>query len=71
MQTNTITLNTNINCGNCLKSVKPALDELLGNNWSVDTENPQKVLTATAPENITPSVIIQAIESRGFTAKLA
>lgn len=31
---------TNINCGSCIKSVKPFLDEAVGeNNWSVDTDD--------------------------------
>jgi len=36
---------TNINCGSCIKSVTPFLNELDNvDSWKVDTENSDKVL---------------------------
>ena len=35
---------TNINCGNCIKSVTPFLDELKDAEWNVDTNDKRKVL---------------------------
>lgn len=37
---------TTINCGGCITKVKPHLDKLLGEeNWKVNTENPDKILS--------------------------
>ena len=41
----TIKFKTNINCGGCLKSVTPHLNELDSiESWKVDIENPDKIL---------------------------
>ena len=56
---------TNINCGSCIKSVKPFLDETVGEgNWSVDTDNPDKILTVTTEEEITE--VVEAVTDAGF-----
>ena len=56
---------TNINCGSCIKSVKPFLDETVGEgNWSVDTENSDKILTVTTEEEITE--VVEAVTDAGF-----
>lgn len=57
---------TTINCGNCLAKVKPFLDKVEGiDNWSVDLENPSKVLTVET-NGATQDQIIDAVESVGF-----
>ncbi|MBF9221145.1 heavy-metal-associated domain-containing protein [Hymenobacter ruricola] len=57
---------TNINCGNCIKAVTPALNQQVGaNNWQVDTANADKILTVTAPQ-ATASQVVKAVESAGF-----
>lgn len=62
----TYTFKTNINCGNCIKSVTPALNELDNIDlWKVDTENPEKVLTVELDDEDVNSVI-QAVEGAGF-----
>lgn len=63
-----VSLKTNINCGGCIASVKPAIDAAIGENWKVDTENTDKILTATLPEGKSVGVLLAAIESRGFKA---
>lgn len=56
---------TNINCENCIKSVKPFLDEVVGEgNWSVDTDNPDKILTVTTEEEQTD--VVEAVTDAGF-----
>jgi len=56
---------TNINCGSCIKSVKPFLDEVIGEeNWSVDTENPEKILSVKSDEEV--SEIVEAVTDAGF-----
>lgn len=57
---------TNINCGNCLKRVKPFLDKVEGiKSWSVDTESADKILTVKA-ELATEKLIIDAVSKVGF-----
>ncbi|HCO66759.1 MAG TPA: hypothetical protein DIT04_03250 [Dysgonomonas sp.] len=57
---------TNINCGNCVARIKPFIDKLNGiENWSVDTDNPEKILTVQSV-GVTSDQIIDAVESVGF-----
>lgn len=58
---------TNIDCGNCVAKVKPFLDKVEGmDNWSVDTDNPNKILTTEVSEQTTRQQIIDAVENVGF-----
>ena len=46
METKAYRFKTNLQCGNCVSKVKPALDTAEGIvRWDVDTENPDKILT--------------------------
>ena len=46
MSTSLLSFATNINCGSCVRSVTPFLDELAGVTlWRVDVEDDRKVLT--------------------------
>lgn len=66
----TLKFKTSINCGNCVRTITPFLDEVEGiKSWKVDTANADKILTVEA-ENIEASVIIEAIEDVGFDAEL-
>ena len=57
---------TNINCGGCIARVKPALDSTEGiASWSVDTENPEKILTISS-NGISQEQVIDLIKSKGF-----
>jgi len=57
---------TNINCGSCIKSVSGFINEVQSNEeWQVDTDNPEKILTVTG-ENIAANSIIEAVEEAGF-----
>lgn len=56
---------TNINCGSCVRSVTPFLDEVEGVTiWRVDVEDDRKVLTVegTASEE----AIRKMVEEAGF-----
>ena len=56
---------TNINCGSCVRSVTPFLDEVEGVTiWRVDVEDARKVLTVegTASED----AIVRMVEEAGF-----
>lgn len=61
---------TTIKCSGCVAQVTPALNELLGeNNWKVDVQNPDKVLTVNPISPVTASQIIEAISQTGFKAE--
>mgnify|MGYP003110815493 FL=1 len=60
---------TNINCGNCLSTVTPFLNELKElSEWSVDLSSKDRLLTVKA-ENIDSDRVVQAIEQAGFKAE--
>lgn len=57
---------TNINCQNCVRTVSGFLNEVKGiKHWSVDTENPEKILTVETDEHL-EAAIIEAVEEAGF-----
>ncbi len=59
---------TNINCGGCVASVSPMLDENEDiRSWTVDTEHPSKILSVTT-DSLTQDEIIELITSAGFIA---
>lgn len=63
---NKIHFKTNINCNSCIQKVTPILDEIKGiKNWSVDTDNAQKILTVET-ESATADEIIAGIQDIGF-----
>lgn len=60
------TFKTNINCGGCIAKVTPFLDgESQIDNWEVDTENPNKILTVET-EDLSKEEIMKLVESAGF-----
>ena len=62
----TLTFKTNINCGNCIKSVTPHLNNVAGIiGWKVDTDDADKILTVES-ETATSENIKQAVEKAGF-----
>lgn len=57
---------TNINCGSCIKSVTPFLNELDNvDEWKVDTTNPDKILTVEIDDEDSKAVE-SAVKSAGF-----
>ena len=65
MKNNTLKFKTNINCDSCIKSVKPFLDEAVGeNNWKVDTSDEKKVLTVQTTEDA--EEVVEAVTDAGF-----
>ena len=64
---NQLRFRTNINCGGCVASVKPHLDNAQGiSHWKVDTTGKDKVLTV-ASEGATEQEIITTVQKAGFT----
>ena len=61
-----LTYKTNINCGNCIKSVTPFLNELDNvESWHVDTDNENKILTVEIDDE-NSGAIVSAVQKAGF-----
>ena len=66
----TLKFKTNVNCGGCVATVTPHLNQIKGiGKWNVDTANPQKILTVEDSE-LGPDVIIEKLKSAGYKAEL-
>ncbi len=64
----TIKFTTNINCGNCIKSVTPWLNQAEEiEEWTVDTSDPQKILTVTVENETSPATIKAIVIQAGFS----
>ncbi|MGE4290504.1 MAG: heavy-metal-associated domain-containing protein [Salinivirgaceae bacterium] len=62
----TLTFKTSINCGGCVAKVTPALDGLTGiDQWSVDTNNPDKILTVQT-DGLSEEEIVKKVQESGF-----
>lgn len=62
----TVKFKTNINCGNCIKTVTPFLNELDNiDTWKVDTDNPDKILEVVLDDN-NDKIVIEAVKKAGF-----
>lgn len=61
---------TNINCGECVATVTPHLNQNSDiNNWKVDTSNPAKILTVET-ENLKEEQVKALVEKAGFKAEI-
>lgn len=57
---------TNINCGGCVKAVSGFLNEVQGiSNWTVDTENLDKILSVEG-EELNVELVLEAVKDAGF-----
>ena len=66
----TLKFKTTINCGGCVATVTPYLNQIKGiEKWSVDTVNPQKILTVET-SGLEPVVIIEKLKEAGYKAAL-
>jgi copper chaperone len=62
----TVKYKTNINCGGCIKSVTPFLNELDNiDTWKVDTDNPDKILEVHLDDE-NEQVVVEAVINAGF-----
>ncbi|MCB0506976.1 MAG: heavy-metal-associated domain-containing protein [Bacteroidetes bacterium] len=70
METKQYQFKTNINCGGCVSTVTPYLNNEQGIiSWQVDTTNKDKILTVTA-SGISATEIVTIIEKAGYKATL-
>lgn len=56
---------TNINCNGCIAGVTPFLNKLEKTKWSVDTENPDKILSVET-EDATDEEVERLVKKAGF-----
>ncbi len=62
----TVKFKTNINCGGCIKSVTPFLNELDNlDEWKVDTENPDKILEVSLDDE-NENTVVEAVKRAGY-----
>lgn len=62
----TFQFKTNINCSGCVATVKPFLDKTAGaDQWNVETNNPNKVLTVQST-NATEEQVVAAVKQAGY-----
>lgn len=67
---NTLKFKTNVNCGGCIATVTPHLNQVKGiGRWSVDTSTPLKILTVET-ERLSPDEITAAMKIAGYKAEL-
>jgi copper chaperone len=67
---NTLQFKTNIKCSGCIAKTTPYLNEAVGeNNWQVDVQNPNKILTIKADEKVEEKTVVQALEKAGYSAE--
>lgn len=65
-----IQFKTNINCGNCVRTVTGFLNDVKGiEKWEVDTNNPDKILTIEG-NDVTVEEVVLAVEEAGFDIQL-
>lgn len=63
------TFKTNINCGGCVAKVTPKFNENPDiKEWSVDTANPQKILTVKT-DNLVEDDVKAIVAGAGFKAE--
>ena len=66
---NTLQFKTNINCGNCIKSVTPFLNALeTVDRWQVNTDVSDKILSVESEESeaIVKQQVEKAVQDAGF-----
>lgn len=61
----TLKFKTNINCDSCIVGVTPYLNRIEGIKWSVDTKNPEKILTVET-EEANDEDIEKAVRKAGY-----
>jgi cation transport ATPase len=60
---------TTLNCGACVSKVTPGLNRITGlENWSVDTNDPDKRLTVSISDSAVVTEIVAVVRQAGFDA---
>ncbi|MEA5426632.1 heavy-metal-associated domain-containing protein [Arcicella lustrica] len=63
-----LSFKTNINCNNCIAKVKPFLNQVENiENWQVDINNADKILSVSGEEKLNAEEVIEAVQKAGFS----
>ena len=66
----TLKFKTNIKCSGCIATVTPFLNKTVGeNNWQVDIQAPEKVLTVNTEDTMKEAEVIQSLQEAGYKAE--
>lgn len=66
----TLQFKTTIKCSGCIEKVTPFLNETVGeNNWEVDLQNPQKILTIPDSDQLNSGEVVDALAKAGYKAE--
>jgi copper chaperone CopZ len=66
----TMKFKTTIKCAGCVEKVTPALNRIAGTeNWKVDIQAPDKILTITPEESVQAGDVIKAMNELGYKAE--
>lgn len=64
----TLKFKTTIKCNGCQTKATPFLNEIVGeNNWHVDLQHPDRILTVPVTE-ATEAQVIEAVKQAGYNA---
>jgi copper chaperone len=66
----TLKFKTNIKCSGCIATVTPFLNKTVGeNNWQVDIQAPEKVLTVNTNDTAKEAEVIRSLQEAGYNAE--
>jgi copper chaperone CopZ len=66
----TLKFKTNIKCSGCIATVTPFLNKTVGaDNWQVDLQAPEKVLTVQAADKEKETEVVQSLQEAGYKAE--
>lgn len=65
----TLKFKTNIKCSGCIAAVTPFLNDLPQiSKWEVDTDNPEKILTVEADDQLDADTVVNTLQKAGYIA---
>lgn len=66
----TMKFKTTIKCMGCVANATPHLNQVVGeDNWEVDIQNADKILSIVSDSDITPEEVISAVVKAGYKAE--
>ena len=66
----TVKFKTTIKCSGCVATVTPYLNDAVGaNNWNVDLQSPDKVLTVNTGQIEQEAEVIKKLQDAGYKAE--
>jgi copper chaperone CopZ len=65
----TLKFKTNINCGGCIKTVTPFLNELNDIEWKVDIADKRKVLEVKT-NSVEANQVVEKVQKAGYEIEL-